>query len=163
MRTALVASSPLRLLSCRLLRRDFSVLSRLTRSQPTTFSPLFLSPQLHRGAALRLVHSADSRAAPETAIKRIQAAFVDAGSSCAERFEASLGEDGILLLDLGDKGQYSLQAQGERLLLFSPISGPKYYSYDAGNGWWSAPDDGHLLEELLVRELMHTTSVYLNL
>ena len=163
MRSALVASSPLRLLSCRLLRRDLSVLSLRTRWQPVASSALLLSPQLRRGAGLRLVHSADSRAAPEAAIRRIQAAFVDAGECCSDRFEPSLGEDSVLLLDLGDKGQYSLQAHGERLLLFSPLSGPKYYSYDAANGWWSAPDDGHLLDELLVRELMHTTSVCLNL
>lgn len=71
---------------------------------------------------------------------------------------------GVLHLDLGDaKGHYSLQKHGKQLLLFSPLSGPKYYDYDAGNGWWVAPDDGHLLDELLVRELMHITSVYLNL
>jgi len=38
-----------------------------------------------------------------------------------------------------------------------------YYEYDPGNKWWSSPTDGHLMDELLVRELMHITSVYLNL
>ena len=72
--------------------------------------------------------------------------------------------------EIADEARIALQHMllqsdnhGERLLLFSPLSGPKYYSYDAANGWWSAPDDGHLLDELLVRELMHTTSVCLNL
>ena len=72
--------------------------------------------------------------------------------------------DGILTLDLGSaKGQYTFQEFNGQLLLFSPLSGPKYYTYDAGNRWWCAIDDGHLLDELLVRELMHVTSVYLNL
>ena len=78
-------------------------------------------------------------------------------------FEPTLGDDGVLLLDLGPKGQYSLQAANGRLLLFSPLVGPKYYDYDPSNRWWYAPEDGHLLDELLVRELMHITSVYLNL
>ena len=27
-----------------------------------------------------------------------------------------------------------------------------YYEYDPGNKWWSSPTDGHLMDELLVRE-----------
>ena len=87
----------------------------------------------------------------------------DAKEACADTFVPSLGEDGKLALDLGDKGWYSLEEVGGQLLLFSPVSGPKYYDYDAANGWWSNPQDGHLLVELLVRELMHSTSVYINL
>ena len=90
--------------------------------------------------------------------------MVEAREGCSDVFEPALQADGVLLLDLGSKGQYSLQpAEDEQLLLFSPISGPKYYAYDTSNRWWCAVDDGHLLDELLVRELMHTTSVYLNL
>ena len=69
-----------------------------------------------------------------------------------------MGDDGVLLLDLGDKGQYSLQAEGEKLLLFSPLSGPIYYVYDPANRWWSAPTDGHLLDELLPGVAEKTTS-----
>ena len=99
----------------------------------------------------------------EAEIARIHAAFVDGRDACFEQFEPSLDDQGVLHLDLGAKGQYSLQAHGAQLLLFSPISGPKYYDYDAANKWWAASDDGHLLDELLVRELMHITAVCLNL
>ena len=90
--------------------------------------------------------------------------MLEAREGCFETFEPSLGDDGVLTLDLGDKGQYSLQAMGaDQLLLFSPVVGPKYYSYDPANRWWCSAEDGHLLDELLVRELMHSTSVYLAL
>ena len=99
-----------------------------------------------------------------TEIRRLQSALLDAQSGTPERFEPSIGDDGILLLDLGpEKGTYSFQELNGQLLLYSPLSGPKYYTYDADNRWWSAIDDGHLLDELLVRELMHITSVCLNL
>ena len=78
-------------------------------------------------------------------------------------FEPSINDEGVLTLDLGCKGQYSLQVEGDRLLLFSAVSGPRYYSYDESNDWWYNADDGHLLVELLVRELMHSTSVCINL
>ena len=42
-------------------------------------------------------------------------------------------------------------------------TGPLYYDYDPENKWWKNPIDGHLMVELLVRELMHSTSVYINL
>jgi frataxin-like iron-binding protein CyaY len=90
--------------------------------------------------------------------------MMDAREGCSDTFEPALQDDDMLLLDLGSKGQYSLQpAANDQLLLFSPLSGPKYYHYDVDNRWWCAVDDGHLLDELLVRELMHITSVYLNL
>eukprot|EP00966_Prymnesium_polylepis_P308414 7127283-Prymnesium_polylepis.1 len=88
---------------------------------------------------------------------------MDGKAACSDTFEPSLGEDGVLVLDLGAKGQYSLQVAGQQLLLFSPITGPVYYNYDAENEWWSNANDGHLMVELLVRELMHITSVYINL
>ena len=127
-------------------------------------------------------------------VTRILACFEDAKENChSGTFEPTLGDDGVLWLNLGDKGYYSLQAQPNgQLLLFSPITGvlaappawflergpgrlrgvsaggairagPMYYEYDPGNKWWSSPTDGHLMDELLVRELMHITSVYLNL
>ena len=112
----------------------------------------------------RLSANAGGTAEQEAAIARLHAAFIEASEACYETFEPTLGDDGMLLLDLGPKGQFSVQsADGGRLLLFSAISGPKYYSYDEANGWWSDPNDGHLLDELLVRELMHITSVCLNL
>ena len=69
------------------------------------------------------------------------------------------------MLDLGPKGQYSLSqvAGQQQIMLFSPISGPQMYRFDADNGWWANELDGHLLNDLLVREIMHITSVYLNL
>lgn len=107
--------------------------------------------------ASRRLSSSAASGTPEAAIARIHAAFIESGDACNDTFKPSLGEDGILLLDLGDKGQYSLQAaDGGQLLLFSALSGPKYYTFDAGNGWWVAKDDGHVLDELLVRELMRT-------
>ena len=80
-------------------------------------------------------------------------------------------KDGELVLDLGPKGQYWLsQVAGQKgqkgqqqLQLFSPISGPQLYRFDAANGWWANEADGHLLHDLLVREIMHITSVYLDL
>ena len=41
-----------------------------------------------------------------------------------------------------------------QLILFSPVSGPCYYAFDGGNRWWIDPNDGHLLDEKLVREMM---------
>lgn len=96
-------------------------------------------------------------------IKKIQMALEDAREGTADTFEPYMNDEGVLVLDLGSKGQYSLQLEGERLLLFSATSGPRYYVYDADNDWWHNPDDGHLLVELLVRELMHTTSACINL
>ena len=111
-----------------------------------------------------LAGAADSTAQMHDTIQTVLAALLDGKESCFETFEPSLGADGVLLLDIGDKGTYSLQAtDGGQLLLFSPVAGPKYYNYDAGNGWWSCPQDGHLMIELLVRELMHSTSVCINL
>ena len=47
--------------------------------------------------------------------------------------------------------------------LHSPLIGPRYYDWDAENEWFYDKADGHLLVELLVRELMHITSVCVNL
>lgn len=90
-------------------------------------------------------------------------AFEDARDATSDTFEPKIGDDGVLWLNLGDKGWYSLQEYNGQLMMFSPISGPQYYDYDTVNRWWSSPADGHLLVELLVRELMHITSVYINL
>ena len=97
-------------------------------------------------------------------IKRIYGAFEAGMDACSDTFEPSINEEGHLVLDLGDKGQYGLQpAPNGQLLLFSPLTGPVYYEFDSENGWWRNPHDGHLLVELLVRELMHITSVYIDL
>ena len=105
--------------------------------------------------------------APESAaacIVRVHAVMLDAQGGCSDTFEPSISDDGVLTLDLGAKGQYSLQPhEQDKILLFSPIAGPKIYAFDPSNRWWSATDDGHLMDELLVRELMHITSVCLNL
>jgi frataxin-like iron-binding protein CyaY len=110
-----------------------------------------------------LAGSSNRTETPSECINRVYGVMVDAREGCSDTFEPTLGDDGVLVLDLGDKGQYSLQPEGTRLLLFSALSGPKYYAFDSGNRWWAAEDDGHLLDELLVRELMHVTSVCLNL
>lgn len=116
---------------------------------------------------LVLRHAATGTTTPSPASKevaRVFAAMEDAAETCTDDFVPSLDDDGRLLLDLGAKGQYSLEAAPEdKLLLFSPITGPIYYTYDPQNRWWCAVSDGHLLDELLVRELMHITSVCLNL
>ena len=104
--------------------------------------------------------------APETtaaAIQRLLGVMQEAAESCHDTFNPEIDANGHLIVDLGDKGTYSMQDDRGRLLLFSPVSGPCHYEFDAGNRWWSAPDDGHLLDEKLVREMMHITSVYLNL
>ena len=90
-------------------------------------------------------------------------ALNDAKDACSDTFEPTLGADGVLWLSLGSRGYYSLQEHNGQLLLFSPITGPLYYEYDKENEWWKSPTDGHLLHDLLVRELMHLTSVCLNL
>ena len=89
--------------------------------------------------------------------------MLEAAESTHETMVPTVGEDGILVIDLGEKGQYSLQSYNGQLILFSPVSGPCYYSYDLGNKWWYDPNDGHLMDEKLVREMMHITAVYLNL
>ena len=100
----------------------------------------------------------------QSMIRTVLAALEDGRGATSETFVPQLNERGGLELDLGDKGWYTLEAaQGGLLLLFSPLSGPKYYEYDEGNDWWVNREDGHLLAELLVRELMHITSVCVNL
>jgi len=100
----------------------------------------------------------------QSMIRTVLAALEDGRGATSETFVPQLNERGGLELDLGDKGWYTLEAaEGGLLLLFSPLSGPKYYEYDEGNDWWVNREDGHLLAELLVRELMHITSVCVNL
>ena len=79
------------------------------------------------------------------AVSRVMKVMLEARDGCSDTFDPTLQDDGMLLLDLGSKGQYSLQpAANNQLLLFSPLSGPKYYHYDVENRWWCAIDDGHL-------------------
>mmetsp|Transcript_51336 Transcript_51336/g.171340 ORF Transcript_51336/g.171340 Transcript_51336/m.171340 type:complete len:176 (+) Transcript_51336:2-529(+) len=112
---------------------------------------------------------ATARPPAQRCIDTIYAALIDAKEAAAaatpsETFEPSLDADGKILLDLGEKGQYGLEALPDgRVLLFSPLIGPRYYDWDAENEWFYDKADGHLLVELLVRELMHITSVCVNL
>ena len=112
---------------------------------------------------------AAARPPAQRCIDTIYAALVDAKEAAAvatpsETFEPSLDADGKILLELGEKGQYGLEALPDgRVLLFSPLIGPRYYDWDAENEWFYDKADGHLLVELLVRELMHITSVCVNL
>jgi len=107
--------------------------------------------------------SSSSAPPADAFILTVHKALEDGRGATSETFEPRMTDDGILELNLGEKGFYSLSKADDRLLLFSPTSGPKYYVFDAENDWWVSPDDGHLLVEILVRELMHTTSVCINL
>ena len=162
-------------------------LCRVSRSTyQRTASVSSLLPSLARTQTLRLSTSAQRRHASVTVpprakaeasnadvakaeVERILVAFTVGQATLAEIsakdvFNPTLGDDGVLWLDLGEKGYYSLQAQPDgQLLLFSPITGPLYYAHDPENKWWANPNDGHLMVELLVRELMHITSVYIDL
>ena len=114
-------------------------------------------------AGRRRLTTAAGPETPEAAIRRLHTVMLDAADSTHETFVPTVASDGILTVDLGDKGQYSFQEHNGQLMLFSPVSGPCCYTYDGGNRWWTDPNDGHLLDEKLVREMMHITSVYLNL
>lgn len=143
-------------------RQQFRWISTRRLSYFPAAGTRFRLPQTH--VQLRTLSAVASVPAAATRwIKKIQMALEDAREGTADTFEPYMNDEGVLVLDLGSKGQYSLQLEGERLLLFSATSGPRYYVYDADNDWWHNPDDGHLLVELLVRELMHTTSACINL
>lgn len=56
-----------------------------------------------------------------------------------------------------DKGSYMLSVDDKQQLLqvFSPVSSNVYrYKYDMNNQQWIDQSDGHILLELLVREIM---------
>jgi frataxin-like iron-binding protein CyaY len=112
---------------------------------------------------LRRWCSAPAATPADAFILSVHRALEDGKGATSETFEPRITEAGVLELNLGEKGYYTLARADDRLLLFSPTSGPKYYVFDAENDWWVSPDDGHLLVEILVRELMHTTSVCINL
>lgn len=62
-----------------------------------------------------------------------------------------------ILLDLGPlHGQYTIQIDKEQALVHmqSPISGIVQYYKDADDGEWRSVDDGHILQGLLVRDLI---------
>jgi len=129
--------------------------SRLASLQPQQIRP---GPRHVRGVA-----QGTTRSKAALCIQEVYTALEDGKSASAEPFDPQLN-DGKLLLDLGPKGQYSLEETADgRLCLFSPISGPRYYDFDQENGWWSNRQDGHLLYELFVREIMHITAVCVNL
>ena len=141
-------------------------LPSLVRPQTLRHSPC--GQRLHAPLCTATVPPANAEVA-KAEVARILAAFTVGQATLAEisakdTFNPTIGDDGVLWLDLGDKGYYSLQAQPDgQLLLFSPITGPLYYTHDPENKWWANPNDGHLMVELLVRELMHITSVYIDL
>lgn len=62
-----------------------------------------------------------------------------------------------ILLDLGPlHGQYTLQVDPEQALvhLQTPISGVIQYYHDLDDGEWRSVEDGHILQGLLVRDLI---------
>jgi frataxin-like iron-binding protein CyaY len=100
-----------------------------------------------------------------TELDRIRVALVDAFGK-----EQVAVSDGKIDLDLGAAiGCYSLSSETsgnppiQKILLVSPVSGARWYEWDASNECWASPDDGHQLVELLVREVMHSTARYVNL
>lgn len=117
-------------------------------------------------AALRrfFCHDASHASTPaEKCVSTIYAALLDSKEATRDTFDPTM-QGAQLVLHLGEKGQYSLEPTPDgRLCLFSPVSGPRWYEYDKDNAWFANKQDGHLLIELLVRELMHSTSVYVNL
>ena len=150
----------------RLLARSAQHLAPLARSAHHLVgrgAPLCALPRPRSTLLARDFAASPADQTPQAAVERLHGVMLEAAESSPETFVATVDADGVLTVDLGDKGTYSMQAHDGRLLVFSPISGPCYYEFDAGNKWWSAPDDGHLLDEKLVREMMHITSVYLNL
>lgn len=97
-------------------------------------------------------------------IRRIHDALADARETANEPvFELTTTEAPAplaLTLDLGARGTYGLEAlSAERIRLFSPVSGPREYAWDDSELWFVA-SDGHVLDELLVRELL---PIYVNL
>ncbi len=97
-------------------------------------------------------------------IRRIHDALADARETANEPvFELATTEAPApvtLTLELGARGTYGLEAlSAERIRLFSPVSGPREYAWDKSERWFVA-SDGHVLDELLVRELL---PIYVNL
>ena len=133
------------------------------RRSPGAGAVAALAPGGHLQRYCRGLATAVGPETPEAAIRRLHAVMLEAADNSHETFVPTVGDDGMLVVDLGDKGQYSFQEHNGQLILFSPVSGPCYYAFDGGNRWWTDPNDGHLLDEKLVREMMHITSVYLNL
>jgi hypothetical protein len=69
--------------------------------------------------------------------------------------EAGMGE--YILLELGPLfGQYTVQVDNAQCLvhLQSPTSGAVQYYRDLADGEWRSFEDGHILEGLLVRDLI---------
>lgn len=63
----------------------------------------------------------------------------------------------------GDTFEVVSDLRMQALKVSIPRLGQFRYFYDAENSRWVGEDDGHLLEELLVRELMRVTQGYLKL
>eukprot|EP00472_Partenskyella_glossopodia_P002155 CAMPEP_0197527554 /NCGR_PEP_ID=MMETSP1318-20131121/22117_1 /TAXON_ID=552666 /ORGANISM="Partenskyella glossopodia, Strain RCC365" /LENGTH=78 /DNA_ID=CAMNT_0043082273 /DNA_START=170 /DNA_END=403 /DNA_ORIENTATION=- len=64
---------------------------------------------------------------------------------------------GSLCITIGNPGSYMFNARPKQkdVQMFSPISGQMYtYRYDKGTSEWISVDDGHLMVELLTRELL---------
>ncbi|KAG8470719.1 hypothetical protein KFE25_009140 [Diacronema lutheri] len=115
--------------------------------------------------ALATAGGGSTRADADAELRRIHVALADAFGED----KATLA-DGRVQLDLGPSiGYYSISSEVSgrpavpKILLTSPVSGARWYVWDAPNESWSSPDDGHHLVELFVRELMHSTARYVNL
>lgn len=98
-------------------------------------------------------------------LQRIHLALADAFGA-----EKTALTNGKLELDLGPAiGFYSLSSETsgrppvEKILLTSPVSGARWYVFDGAEKSWRSQADGHHLVELFVREIMHSTSRYVNL
>jgi hypothetical protein len=124
-----------------------------------------LGPASQALSARGLSSAARLKGDTSTELKRIHAALVDAFGQEKAKFA-----DGKIELDLGPTiGFYSLSPEISgrppvpKILLSSPVSGARWYVWDAANECWNSPDDGHQLVELFVREIMYSTSRYVDL
>jgi hypothetical protein len=60
----------------------------------------------------------------------------------------------------------ALDAKSEHAVVtvFSPVSGRSFkYEYDSDNDWWKCREDGHLLQEFFVREIIKVCQGFPNL
>jgi hypothetical protein len=61
-------------------------------------------------------------------------------------------------------GSLGTNSRKANLLLFSPVSGRSFrYEFDAESEWWRCTEDGHLLQEFFVREIMRVCEGFPNL
>ena len=69
-----------------------------------------------------------------------------------------------LTVKIASKGSYRLYAgDNGQLFMQSPVSGLYMYEWDRKNGQWKSATQEHIMEDLLVRELLTMTNSVLKL